>query len=447
MTQVISEHTYPKRRKTIFFSTILICIISVLVFAFINYAKKQPTKFLLPLETELQINYDPIKIEIAKKKSKAEKMKIQENNLEAEINLKAAIELKKAAKYDKAYKVFQHSLSLTPNNPKILTEFGLFLEERDIITADQLYYKAITHDPNYERAIIRRQKTAAVVNSIDEERLKRLDEKRDLLSEVDVRSSAMKRATKEAYILHIYHSVGIEGNSMTLAETRSVLETHMAVSGRSVEEHNEILGLDSAMKYVNASLVKSDVITLNDILEIHKRILGHVDPIEGGTFRKTQVYVGNHIPPKASDLSILMDDFEKWLNSDYTQQLHPVKKAAIAHYKLVHIHPFSDGNGRTSRLLMNTILMKYGFPPVVIQKQQRLQYYNYLQMANEGDIRPFIRFIAECTEKTLDLYLWATSEHSPYTVPLLAEKETIDGHSTIILEDDSSGSGSEAIRL
>jgi Fic family protein len=94
------------------------------------------------------------------------------------------------------------------------------------------------------------------VKSIDEERLKRLDEKRDLLSQVDARSSAMKRATKEAYILHIYHSVGIEGNSMTLAETRSVLETHMAVSGRSVEEHNEILGMDSAIKFINASLVK-----------------------------------------------------------------------------------------------------------------------------------------------------------------------------------------------
>lgn len=69
-------------------------------------------------------------------------------------------------------------------------------------------------------------------------------------------------------------------------------------------------------------------------------------------------------------------------------------------------------------------------------------------MANEGDIRPFIRFIAECTEKTLDLYLWATSE-LPYQVPLLAEKESIDDHPSIILDngDDSSGSGGEAIRL
>lgn len=429
----------------------VICVTSILVLVLLNYAKKQPNKFLLPLENELQINYDPIRLEVVREKPKGQKQmpKIEENNLEAEINLKAAVELKKAGKYEKAYKVFQHSLSLAPNNPNVLTEFGIFLEERDILKADQFYFRAITFDPNYERALERRQKTAAVVKSIDEERLKRLDEKRDLLSQVDIKSSAMRRATKEAYILHIYHSVGIEGNSMTLAETRSVLETHMAVSGRSVEEHNEILGLDAAMKYVNASLVKSDHITLNDILEIHKRILGHVDPIEGGIFRRTQVYVGSHIPPKPSELSILMDEFQQWLNSEYTSQMHPVKQAAIAHYKLVNIHPFSDGNGRTSRLLMNTILMRFGFPPVVIQKQQRLQYYNYLQMANEGDIRPFIRFIAECTEKTLDLYLWATSE-MPYTVPLLAEKETIDAHSTITLdggEGSGSGSGGDAIRL
>jgi Fic family protein len=68
----------------------------------------------------------------------------------------------------------------------------------------------------------------------------------------------------------------------------------------------------------------------------------------------------------------MMSNFVDWLNSKSALDLHPVKLAAIAHYKLVHIHPFTDGNGRTSRLLMNTILMKYGFPPVVIQKQKRL---------------------------------------------------------------------------
>ena len=95
--------------------------------------------------------------------------------------------------------------------------------------------------------------------------------------------------------------------------------------------------------------------------------------------------------------------------------MHPVRLAALAHYKLVYIHPFVDGNGRTSRLLMNLILMQHGFPPVIVRKQDRLQYYQHLVTANDGDVRPFIRFIAKCTERTLDAYLLATRENSIMT--------------------------------
>ena len=77
-------------------------------------------------------------------------------------------------------------------------------------------------------------------------------------------------------------------------------------------------------------------------------------------FRSTQVFVGNHIPPPPSELNYLMNEFVTWLNSVETLSLHPVRFAALAHYRLVHIHPFSDGNGRTSRLLMNLILMQAG---------------------------------------------------------------------------------------
>lgn len=83
-----------------------------------------------------------------------------------------------------------------------------------------------------------------------------MDEKRDALSTIHESNSALRRVKKEAYFQHIYHSVGIEGNTMTLAETRSVLETRMAVDGRSVDEHNEVLGLDAALKYINATLVQ-----------------------------------------------------------------------------------------------------------------------------------------------------------------------------------------------
>lgn len=252
---MVKIENYISTRSRSLFIAVAVCTLSILILFIFNYVKHKPQKFLLPRESDIQINYDPLATVINNRKAKTV---VEENVVEAEMNLKAAIELKRAGKYDKALKVFQHSLALSPNHPKVLTEYGIFLESynNDIIQADSFYFRALTYDPNYQRALTERQRTANVVQNIDEERLRRLDEKRDVLAEVDSNSAAMKRATKEAYILHIYHSVGIEGNSMTLSETRSVLETRMAVSGRSVDEHNEILGLDSAMKYVNASLVK-----------------------------------------------------------------------------------------------------------------------------------------------------------------------------------------------
>jgi tetratricopeptide (TPR) repeat protein len=258
MEETLNGNIIPIRKKS-FLLALSVCTISVLViFVFTSFKlHKAPSKFLLPLESNVQINYDPLGV-VVQRNPKNPPERIEENTVEAEINLRAALELYKAGKYDKALKVFQHSLALSPNHPRILTEYGIFLESynNDIVLADSFYFRALTHDPNFQRALTERTRTKDLVQSIDEERLKRLDDKRDLLSEVDSNSAAMKRATKEAYILHIYHSCGIEGNSMTLAETRSVLETRMAVMGRSVDEHNEVLGLDSAMKYVNASLVK-----------------------------------------------------------------------------------------------------------------------------------------------------------------------------------------------
>lgn len=110
-------------------------------------------------------------------------------------------------------------------------------------------------NPTNTEAVANRQRTAGIVQSIDERKLELLDLKRDALSVVHESNAALRRAKKEAYFQHIYHSVGIEGNTMTLAQTRSILETRMAIDGKSIDEHNEILGLDLAMKYINASLV------------------------------------------------------------------------------------------------------------------------------------------------------------------------------------------------
>lgn len=263
------------------------------------------------------------------------------------------------------------------------------------------------------------------MEELDSRMLKSIDIKKKSFAKISPDSSALKRAKKEAYFQHIYHTVGIEGNTLNLGQTRHLLETKLAIGGKSVQEHNEVLGLDAALKYINMTLVDRvpGHITMQDILEIHKRVIGYVDPVEAGLFRQTQVFVGDFIPPHSSHIDLLMRKFLDWLNDPENMLLHPVRFAALAHYKLVYIHPFTDGNGRTSRLLMNWILMQNGFPPVIIRKQDRLSYYQHLVTANDGDIRPFVRFIAKCTARTLEAYIWSTKDNS--LAPFGDESETI----------------------
>ncbi|XP_045774317.1 protein adenylyltransferase Fic [Maniola jurtina] len=357
------------------------------------------------------------------------KQRDKAHDAEAVVSLNAALEMKKVGKAEKALKLFQHAFALSPKHADILNHYGEFLEEtkKDVVKADQLYTLALTNYPEHSGALMNRQRTASIVENLDREMLRKIDEKRDTLLSIPENNAALCRAKKEAYFQHIYHTVAIEGNTMTLQQTRSILETRIAVAGKSIAEHNEILGLDAAMKYINATLLyRIRDITMGDILEIHKRVLGHVDPVEGGQFRRTQVYVGGHIPPGPMEIPKLMGQFLEWVNSEDALELHPVRYAALAHYKLVYIHPFIDGNGRTSRLLMNLLLMQAGYPPVIVAKQHRHLYYQHLQTANEGDVRPFVRFIAQCTERTLNLYLWATSEYSP-SVPAIGHPHILTG--------------------
>jgi len=346
-------------------------------------------------------------------------------NAEALKSLGAALTLKAKKMTDKARKVFLHAIALSPNNPRILNCYGEFVEEVDleVLEADHLYTKAMIYSDSdseeHVRAVANRQRTSALVDEIDGTMLAAVDEKKKAFVRINYRNPAFRRAKKEAYFQHVYHTVAIEGNTMSLPQTRSILETKLAVGGKSIMEHNEVLGLDAALKYINQTLVDrvTGDIRMQDILEIHRRVIGYTDPSEAGMFRRTQVFVGDHIPPAAGHIDQLMRRFLLWLNSNEAMVMHPVRLAALAHYKLVYIHPFVDGNGRTSRLLMNLILMQHGFPPVIIRKQDRLQYYQYLVTANEGDVRPFVRFIAKCTDRTLQAYLLSCKENSlvPFT--------------------------------
>ncbi|KAF2359328.1 Fido domain [Trinorchestia longiramus] len=334
---------------------------------------------------------------------------------EAESCIRASERLIKAGRLSKAGKLLERAVALAPTLPMALLALGEYLEQHevDIVRADLFYVRALMLSPNNPRAIRNRIRTEAIVASADYKQLETIDVKKLQLSHIPDSYPALKRIQNEAYFYHIHHTVAIEGNSMSVSEIRSILETGLSVGGKSVSEHTEVLGVDSALRFINSSLLhRVGSITLQDLLDIHLRVLGHTDPPAAGHLRTTQVFVGPHLPPAPSRLDELMQRFIAWLNDPASLALHPVRYAALAHYQLVYIHPFVDGNGRTARLLMNFLLMQAGYPPIIIRHQDRLEYYDTLQAANEGDTRPFVRFISHCTEKTLDVYLWATRDAS-----------------------------------
>lgn len=360
---------------------------------------------------------------LAPPKALEEKSPLQGEALQA---LNVALEMLHEGKKDKALKLFKQATALSPHHPDILLHYGEFLEEDDVIHAEHLYARALAVNPGHSRALANRVRTLPKVRQLDQEMLDKIDSKRDELFRIPKGSLAMKRAVTEAYYQHIYHSNAIEGNTMTLSMTRAIVETRMAVPGKSILEHNEVVGLDEAMKFVNGSLLqKQEKITVDDILEIHRRVLGHAHPLEAGRYRKTQVYVSDHVPPSPDDVEKHMEEFNGWLLSREPEILHPIEFAALAHYKLVFIHPFTDGNGRTARLLMNSVLMRAGFPPVIIRFQDRHEYYEHLDHANHGDVRPFVRFVARCTERTIDEYLSVTTI---YPVGHIKHPELTDAH-------------------
>lgn len=316
------------RCKTLFILSSAVCTLAVVIslHRLLSYDEKFTKPFspipagLYGTHLEPYEDHNPLPTP-AKKADKA-------RDAEAVVSLNAALDMKKNGKADKALKLFQHAFALSPKHADILNHYGEFLEDtkKDVVKADQLYTLALTNYPDHTGALMNRQRTASIVENLDREMLRKIDEKRDALSSIPENNSALRRAKKEAYFQHIYHTVAIEGNTMTLSQTRSVLETRVAVAGKSIDEHNEILGLDAAMKYINSTLLyRLRDITMGDILEIHKRVLGHVDPIEGGHFRRTQVYVGGHIPPGPSDIHRLMTQFLEWLNSEDALDLHPVR--------------------------------------------------------------------------------------------------------------------------
>lgn len=203
-----------------------------------------------------------------------------------------------------------------------------------------------------------------------------------------------------------YNSNAIEGNTLTLMETKVVLEG-ITVGGKTLREHLETVNHREAIFYVEDIVKNEEELTEWQIKNIHRLILKGIDDNHAGSYRNQKVIISgaNHTPPEPFLIRDDMEKFIDWYNTE-GQTLHPVERAAMVHVIFVGIHPFIDGNGRTARLLLNLELMKSGYPPVIIRTENRLRYYNALDKAHTtNDNKDFINIIVEELNNTLDLYL------------------------------------------
>jgi Fic family protein len=254
-----------------------------------------------------------------------------------------------------------------------------------------------------------------------------LDKKRKLEGMRPLPSSLVERLKKQMMIEYTYNSNAIEGNTLTLRETQLIIEEGMTVDGKSITETLEAKNHPEAIKFVERLVDAKSELTEEVILQLHKLIMSNITE-DAGHYRTTGVKItgATFMPPPSSQVKPRIDELLKWLREN-PDELTPIELAAAFHHRFVQIHPFSEGNGRTARLLMNALLMKAGYPFIAtVPKLDRQKYLKTLAEADSGDTSSFMNFIARCAEKALDLYLDALEEPEILT---LAEASKITPYS------------------
>jgi Fic family protein len=244
---------------------------------------------------------------------------------------------------------------------------------------------------------------------LDPRLLARLEHKKSQLDELrPLPTAAVARLKEQLTVEWIYNSNAIEGSTLTLRETQLILETGLTIGGKSLREHFEVINHKDAIGYVESLAEQDAPLSAFHVRQIHKLVLSRIDDENAGQYRRTQVRIAGaqHVPPESWEIPQRMQDWEGWLHQA-DQEFHPIVLAAQAHHKLVAIHPFVDGNGRTARLLMNLVLFRHGYPPTVLLKVNRRQYYQVLMKADLGTLEPLENFVGKAVERSLTLYLEA----------------------------------------
>ncbi len=239
---------------------------------------------------------------------------------------------------------------------------------------------------------------------IQEKLLSRINSKMQRLNSLrPLPADAVKRLHEELRLLHTYHSNAIEGNTLTLSETRLVLEEGITIGGKSLREHLEATNNAKAFDLMEDIAKKRKAIDHVIIQRIHEAVTAGILE-EAGKYRTKNVRItgATKAPPDWSKVVKLMDELIEKITKS---KKNPVETSAFLHHRFVEIHPFIDGNGRVARLLTNLYLIAQGYPPIVLKTEDRGKYYRFLREADAGNLAPFTNFIAKAVDESLTTYL------------------------------------------
>ncbi|MEO0060327.1 MAG: hypothetical protein RLZZ312_1974 [Bacteroidota bacterium] len=258
-----------------------------------------------------------------------------------------------------------------------------------------------------------------------ENSIKALDLKKQLDQLRPIDSSKEARIMQKFRLDWNYHSNHLEGNSLTYGETKALVLFGITAQGKPLKDHIEVTGHNEAINWV-LDVVKGDYpLTEKFIRELHTLLLKESYEIEAitpdGKPSTKRIQVGtyktspNHVLTKTGETFYFatpeetpakMHDLLLWYNEKIVAvDANPILVAAEFHYRFILIHPFDDGNGRTARILLNFILMKFGYPPVIIKTEDKQNYFAVLQMADAGNITGFIDYISENLNRSLEIMI------------------------------------------
>lgn len=189
-----------------------------------------------------------------------------------------------------------------------------------------------------------------------------------------------------------YTSNAIEGNTLTESETKVVIEDGLTIGGKSLREHNEVLGHAKAYDHIYSLLDRA--ITEEDVLLLHKLFFEQIDSENAGRYRQRNVIITgtDYLPPDYHEVTELMKKYIENLNRG-AEDKHPLELASDLHAEFEAIHPFIDGNGRIGRLLLSILTMKNGYCPVIIPPVRRAEYITAMRRSNKGDLSALRIFI------------------------------------------------------